>query len=220
MSETSDPRSPLTSGDPRADAVHVPSGTVADDRRVIYEGDQVLLRMITAADEAEFVALAKTSKEQFRPFRPWPMAPTKPSRFRRYMSRYGAEGVFGFVVCLRTTKAIVGFIDITVGSNVWHLRQGEVAYATFVAHQKHGYMTEALSLAIRYGFEQLRLDRLQAEILSENTASLRLAEKVGFLKEGSSIEHHIEDGVEIDLWSITREQVDTYPMYARVDDQP
>lgn len=45
-------------------------------------------------------------------------------------------------------------------------------------------MTEALRAMLSYGFEQMRLNRVEALVYVENEASIRLLERLGFLREG------------------------------------
>jgi [ribosomal protein S5]-alanine N-acetyltransferase len=45
-------------------------------------------------------------------------------------------------------------------------------------------MLEAINLLIPYAFETLRLHRLEAACIPENTRSIRLLEKAGFRREG------------------------------------
>ncbi len=47
-----------------------------------------------------------------------------------------------------------------------------------------GYMTEALARVIRYAFEDLRLHRIEANIMPRNAASLKVVGKLGFESEG------------------------------------
>jgi RimJ/RimL family protein N-acetyltransferase len=44
--------------------------------------------------------------------------------------------------------------------------------------------TEAARLALRYAFEGLNLNRVEANVLSSNQASIRLLKRVGFTWEG------------------------------------
>jgi ribosomal-protein-alanine N-acetyltransferase len=45
-------------------------------------------------------------------------------------------------------------------------------------------MTEALSAIIDFGFGEMELNRLEAVVMPENTASIKMLEKLGFRKEG------------------------------------
>ncbi|WP_051426126.1 GNAT family N-acetyltransferase [Jiangella gansuensis] len=47
-----------------------------------------------------------------------------------------------------------------------------------------GYGTEATRLICRYGFDALRLHRIQLWVADENTAAIRVYQKVGFVEEG------------------------------------
>lgn len=47
-----------------------------------------------------------------------------------------------------------------------------------------GYMREALTAALDYGFDMMRLHRVQAETHPDNRASIGLAERLGFRFEG------------------------------------
>ena len=49
-----------------------------------------------------------------------------------------------------------------------------------------GYMTEALARAIRFAFADMRLHRIEANIMPKNARSIRVVEKLGFVNEGLS----------------------------------
>lgn len=62
----------------------------------------------------------------------------------------------------------------------------EVAYAIAQEYWGQGLATEAAQAILNYGFERLKLSRLISLIDAENTASQKVAEKIGlaFEKEG------------------------------------
>ena len=47
-----------------------------------------------------------------------------------------------------------------------------------------GYMTEGVNAMIRFAFDALGLHRIEANIMPENAASLRVVQKLGFCNEG------------------------------------
>ena len=47
-----------------------------------------------------------------------------------------------------------------------------------------GYITEALSEILKFGFETLEINRIEAEVMQGNTASERVLAKLGFANEG------------------------------------
>ena len=74
----------------------------------------------------------------------------------------------------------------TCGFHKWDQRNhhAEIGYDLGTAHWGKGYMTETLQAALLYGFEKMELNRIEAIVYPENTASLRLLERLGFQKEG------------------------------------
>src|ERR1700722_2982674 len=55
-----------------------------------------------------------------------------------------------------------------------------------------GYGTEVIRMLCRYGFRNRNLRRLELETLASNTAMRRLAEKCGFLHEGTQREREYD----------------------------
>ncbi len=47
-----------------------------------------------------------------------------------------------------------------------------------------GYMTMAIEMMVEYGFKELGLHRIEANVMPRNEASLRVLEKCQFVKEG------------------------------------
>ena len=57
----------------------------------------------------------------------------------------------------------------------------ELAYALSSAHWSKGFATEMSEAALKFGFDQLRLDRIVAFTLPHNTASRTVMEHCGFI---------------------------------------
>mgnify|MGYP001167112831 CR=1 FL=1 len=150
-------------------------------RRVGGDG-RVMLRRTSAEDRDEFIRLAKASTGLHHP---WVWVPTTEQGFDEYLARFDQVSAVGFVVCLRETGDIVGFVSISRIERGSY-EKGVLGYGAFTPYEGRGYMTEGVRLAIEYGFHRLGLHRLEADIQPENTASLRLAAKVGLRREGFS----------------------------------
>jgi [ribosomal protein S5]-alanine N-acetyltransferase len=63
-------------------------------------------------------------------------------------------------------------------------RRAEMGYALGRPYWGSGYMHEALQALLRYAFQTLDLNRLEADIDPRNIASAKTLERLGFLKEG------------------------------------
>lgn len=60
------------------------------------------------------------------------------------------------------------------------LRERELGYWLGYSYWHHGYMTEAATAIINYGFRDLKLDRIWAQTWLLNKPSIRLLDKLGF----------------------------------------
>ena len=75
-------------------------------------------------------------------------------------------------------------------------------------HWGNGYMSEAVRTALDYGFDEMGLDRVELWIVEQNTASLRLAERVGIRRRGRLRQKYGKDATGHDkiVYGITAEQ--------------
>ncbi|MFI0481457.1 GNAT family N-acetyltransferase [Actinomadura sp. 9N215] len=140
------------------------------------------LRRVSAADRDAFVELAGQS-ESF--FRPWILAPKTADEFDGYLRRFDRVAADGFVICLLSTGAMVGFVNINEIVRGPYLR-GVIGYGTFASSAGRGYMTEGLRLLLDYAFTDLDLHRIEADIQPANHRSLNLVKRLQFRKEGYS----------------------------------
>ena len=63
-------------------------------------------------------------------------------------------------------------------------RSCEVGYSLSRAHWNRGYMTEALEALLEFGFQDLHMNRIEAQHEVDNPASGRVMAKVGMRQEG------------------------------------
>ena len=80
-------------------------------------------------------------------------------------------------------KRIIGMISFTNISNSSFLST-TVGYKLDEEELKQGYMTEALRAAIVIIFKELKLHRIEANIMPHNRPSMNLVKKLGFEYEG------------------------------------
>jgi ribosomal-protein-alanine N-acetyltransferase len=94
---------------------------------------------------------------------------------------------------------------ITWGSACW----AQVGYWVESAHAGEGIIPTAVALAVDHCFFGLGLHRIEIAIRPENTASLRVVEKLGFRLEGAAPRYlHIDGGWrDHQLYALTREEV-------------
>ncbi|MDP9847667.1 GNAT family N-acetyltransferase [Streptosporangium lutulentum] len=178
------------------------AGQTDDSRRVT-------LRPLAAGDQSEFLDLVNTSAELHHP---WMSLPSTPREFQTYLARYEQPGEESLLVCLRSTGAIAGMVNINSIIR-GRFQNGSLGYAAFAPTAGQGYMSEGLDLVVRYAFEQLRLHRLEAQIQPGNHASLKLIRRSGFHQEGYSPELLFIDGAwrDHERWALISTMVDIAP---------
>ncbi|BCG57208.1 GNAT family N-acetyltransferase [Paenibacillus sp. URB8-2] len=97
------------------------------------------------------------------------------------------------------------------GYNSWQLAgafRGEIGCELAPAFWGQGYMREALTLALGYGFEEMRLNRVEAQCQPANLRSGRLLTSLGFRREGTLHEYrHTPSGFQdVDLYALLRKE--------------
>jgi [ribosomal protein S5]-alanine N-acetyltransferase len=85
---------------------------------------------------------------------------------------------------------LIGFARIGLGGH----RSGELGYAVRREDWRKGYATEAASLMLWFGFDTLRLHRIQAACGPANYASQRLLARLRFTPEGRMRDHVFTNG--------------------------
>ena len=73
-------------------------------------------------------------------------------------------------------------------------RRAEIGYGLAFDAWGHGYMHEALTAVLNYGFTEIALNRVEADIDPRNAASAKTLERLGFQNEGFRRERWVVDG--------------------------
>jgi ribosomal-protein-alanine N-acetyltransferase len=97
----------------------------------------------------------------------------------------------------RASGALVGTCGLFKWNRGW--RSCTLGYELARAARGAGLMTEALHAALTWGFAQMALNRVDAQIHPQNAASLRLAARLGFVQEGRTRQAGYWQGAHHDL---------------------
>ena len=88
-----------------------------------------------------------------------------------------------FAIERSSDSALMGVVEF---KNINRSDQNaEVGYWLGRKYRGRGYCAEALNLVLGLAFGDMKLHRIYAVVLSENTPSVKLLEKMGFTREGS-----------------------------------
>lgn len=84
----------------------------------------------------------------------------------------------------------------------------EIGYDLWPDYWGQGLMPEALRALLRYGFQVMGLNRVEATTHTENQRSMRVLEKLGFQREGLLREYYCRESVYNDqvLFSLLRRE--------------
>lgn len=82
---------------------------------------------------------------------------------------------------LKDTGTVIGFCGLKY---LPELDEVDVGFRFFPEYWGQGIATETSRACIEFGFDVLKLDRILGLVLSENTASIRVLEKTGMVRNG------------------------------------
>ncbi|HSI81657.1 MAG TPA: GNAT family protein [Solirubrobacterales bacterium] len=143
----------------------------------------VRLRLVADADVPAVAAACDDPEIARYTTIPSPYAPRHAREWARQARRGLESGTdLQTVVVAEDGGELLG----AVGLNAIDPATGRCAAGYWVAApaRGRGVATRALRLLCRYGFDELGLDRIEAWIDPGNTGSLRVAERLGFAREG------------------------------------
>lgn len=101
-----------------------------------------------------------------------------------------------FAITSKETNELIGAIGITINRN---FNNGEIGYWVGIPFWNKGYCTEAVGEIIRFGFEDLKLNRIHAHHFMNNPSSGRVMLKNGMKEEGILREHIRKNGFYEDI---------------------
>jgi RimJ/RimL family protein N-acetyltransferase len=158
-------------------------------------GERLLLRPLTSRDTDALLAYrGREDVCRYVPFEPM----TRDGITERLAGPWARTELTGEGQSLtlgaevRKTGELAG--DIVL---FWHSREhagGEIGYVFNPSLGGRGYATEAVSMMLRLGFEQLGLHRIIARIDERNEPSVRLARRVGMRQEARLVENEFFKG--------------------------
>lgn len=151
--------------------------------RVELTTARLRLEPIDPGHAEELWRATEASLPELRPWMFWAAQADAGSTraFTEGAPREWEEGV-GYHFVIRDRDGMAGALGIEVPVPVRRL--GEVGYWVASSRAGRGYATEAGSALVSFAFDVLELYRLELRAGVENPATQRVAEKLGFRREG------------------------------------
>ncbi|MBU0697067.1 MAG: GNAT family N-acetyltransferase, partial [Bacteroidetes bacterium] len=129
------------------------------------------LHSLPETDEFNALGIPKNKEETKAIIEPW-IAENELNNIKNYT----------FAIENRFDGEFIGLFGLKLGNEKY--KRGEVWYKIHVDYWKKGYATESLKAVITFGFETLKLHRIEAGCAVENMGSFKVLEKAGMIREG------------------------------------
>lgn len=167
---------------------------------------------LVPADETQATQYLDLYLRNEEHLRPW-----QPSKEKAYYSLEQQQAILrrlqtarvsgtDFVFGIFNADGLIGRIALT-GIERGPFQNGHVGYFTDKANQNKGIATYAVGKILEYGFNQIKLHRIDAAVMPNNVRSIKVLEKQGFRVIGLSPRHLMIAGRWEDhlLYAITEE---------------
>jgi ribosomal-protein-alanine N-acetyltransferase len=109
---------------------------------------------------------------------------------------FAEQNGISWVLVKKEDKRVVGYIGL------WRIakehNRGEIGYALKKEFWGLGMMKEAIDLVVRFGFNQMELHSIMADVNPLNEKSLRVLEKCNFKREAYHRENYFYNGKYLD----------------------
>jgi RimJ/RimL family protein N-acetyltransferase len=150
------------------------------------ETERLLLRCPMPGDGAAVNIGIHETWETLRAWMPWarelPTPEASELRQRQCRVDFLARVSFDFNIFLRESGDFVGKIGLVRID--WETPKAEIGYWVCSRYQGNGYITEAAGALTTWGFDFLRLARLEIRCDPRNQRSVAVAERLGYVIEG------------------------------------
>lgn len=161
--------------------------------RVRIDTERLVLRPLGAADAAALFAIFSDPQVTRYLSRPaWTSIDQAHLRLGQDADAMAAGTLLRLGIERRADQALVG--ECLLFNLVPTCRRAEIGYALAPAAWGRGLMHEALAALIDFGFAQLALNRIEADIDPRNGASATTLERLHFRREGLLRERWIVQG--------------------------
>lgn len=165
----------------------------------IRETERLILRKMDLSDVDDVLKVygdPKVAKyDWFEPFETKEMA----TKLINHVSKeFEEQEEITWGIVRKEDEAFIGYCCL--GDFEDDARRSEIGYGLRSDEWNKGYGTEVVKALVKFSFEEMNLNRVEAFVTPGNDASVRLLKKVGFLQEGivrerDLIKGKLEDGV-------------------------
>ena len=154
--------------------------------------DRIILRELRKEDAADLLVFRGDAEEQRFNSEPLQTLEQSVALIEEVRGDYAAQTGLPWALTLKSSGRVVGLF----GYHHWdhYHRRADIGYDLARELWGQGLATEALTAAIRFGFSEMQLNRIEAQTIADNEPSTRLLGRLGFALEGTRRSYWDEDG--------------------------
>ncbi|ASC72274.1 Ribosomal-protein-alanine acetyltransferase [Halomicronema hongdechloris C2206] len=165
----------------------------------VLESERLILRLGDPKDIDSIIHYFTVNQAYLQPFEP-----QRPDNFltpgywaaeleARRQDAVQKRSLKLFIFEQAAPAVVIGAINLN--NMIWGVFQAAtLGYSLAAAKQRQGYMSEAGSQLIRYGFEVLNLHRIMANYMPHNQRSANVLKRLGFEIEGTAKDYLFING--------------------------
>lgn len=147
------------------------------------ETEEILLREFNINDVKDMYEFKSDAKvTQYLPFEPYNCIQDAMNQIENFIDEYKKGNCYTWAIIWKQTNKVVGQIDLdkvdTKNNKV------EIGYMLNKSFWNKGIMTSAIPKVLKFAFEYLNINKVEAQCEVENSASARVLEKAGMKLEG------------------------------------
>jgi ribosomal-protein-alanine N-acetyltransferase len=163
----------------------------------ILETQRLRLRRLVNEDVDEIFALR--SDQELMKYIPRPLATSKEDALAHISminEKIDSNEGINWAITFKNKPKLIGIIG-HYRIKTAHYR-AEIGYMLLPEYHSQGIISEAINEVVKYGFQEMKLHSIEAIIAPENTASEKVLQKNGFVKEAHLIENEYYEGQFLD----------------------
>lgn len=151
-------------------------------------GNKIFIRFFENADAESLLHLDLRNAELFQKYSPtfdddFYTLDSKRKDISNSIKEREEDKKYCFGIYLKDNGKLIGEVAL------YHIFRGSlqrclIGYSLDKQYNGRGYTTQAVSLAVEFAFNELKLHRVDAGTMLNNIGSMRILEKVGFYREG------------------------------------
>ena len=156
----------------------------------VVETERLILREAVEEDAADFFVFRSAPIVQRYNSEPLEEISEAIEQIRQDQAVYARQDGIVWAVTLKPDDTVIG----AVGFSAWsYHNRAMLGYDLARAYWGRGIGSEAVRAIIRFGFERMALNRIEAETIEDNYESRRMLEILGLTCEGIRREYSWED---------------------------